>query len=134
MTYMTNTTDITVSAFYAVDYLGDDGYDHHTDRPTHVEISSPYFDTAAEAVEFAARFPKSTRPKVVTFNGWDEDARHGVRWVIQLAPNGSVGDKNEAGIRRYRSLCRKADAVTMKTIKAVNSYESLEAFEAAIAL
>lgn len=57
------------------------------------------FDWPAEAMAFAARFPASAGLQI-----------HGANAVSRatLAANGANGGVNETGVRRYRSLIRRA--------------------------
>lgn len=88
--------------------------DSHRETPQHVEISSTRFGTKEEAEAFAANFPKSTRLVVrmcthyeggrVTRTTWGFDA------TVKLLANGVNGGRNEAGIKRIRTLLKNAEA------------------------
>lgn len=71
------------------------------------EISTR-FDTREEADAFAALFAKSTRLHVAPVSAYQKPRTFVVMTRIKLVADGSRGDRNEAGIKRYASILKTA--------------------------
>lgn len=123
-----------------------EAYYHGTeDAPTWARIGSDYFATEAEAQEFMVRaaLPKSTGARVTRVGLGDRYDRTHVYYVrvraIKLVADDANGGRNEAGIRRYRTVKRAAGKagvvvdVDPSQARSSNRYASVAAFEAAIA-
>ncbi len=94
-------------------------------------------ETVELAREIAASLPKSIKIQANVLNDREAGEKYGYLTLsIALKANGVNGGRNEAGIKRYRSL-RKALAKHGHEITWVtpyrNSYPTEESFEAAIA-
>lgn len=109
-------------------------YSTQTDEPQHVSLRAEV-ETLEKAREIAAQFPQSVKLRPTTL-----DKRNGMTvgylyFNATLLANGVNGGRNEAGIKRYRSL-RKAIArlgyATTYATTATNSYTTEADFEAAI--
>lgn len=108
-------------------------------RPLYVEITM-ILPTQQEAVEFAARFPKSLGIKGTRLGGMKDeqgnyyDAGY-VAMTARLTPT-KGNARNETGIRRYRRamalLEQTGIEIQWAAHSAVNKYDSREQFEAAI--
>lgn len=109
-------------------------------QPDAVWIESQDFGTEAEAVEWAAQFPKSAKLRVrsVTDHSAIGGAQtwHDASVVIGLGANGVNGGVNETGLRRLRTIERTAarlgERIEWNGSFASNAYPTREAFDAAI--
>lgn len=93
------------------------------------------FTTRAEADAIAAQLPKSLRVRAMGYS--NSPTYHGyIQFRADLETNNVNGGVNETGLKRYRSLrkhlARLGHATTWVATYA-NSYDTEEAFEAAIA-
>jgi len=107
------------------------------DRPMHVQFTRR-FKTEAEALAYAAQFPKSYNFKMSTCygvrNGESCIVDYGVSSWIKLAPT-KGNDRNETGIKRYHAIMKKMAALGEEVVfeaPALNQYRTREAFESAI--
>lgn len=115
--------------------------------PQQVEIEIDFGTDEAAARDFAAKLPKSYGMDVSRcghLDGSPATYRITNRRII-LAANGVNGGVNETGVKRYRAIARKFDALGValnfdlrnfyrpNELRAVNQYGTREAFEAAIA-
>jgi hypothetical protein len=94
------------------------------------------FATLAEAEAVVALFPKSSRLRAVTLRGDKNGATALVDGVINLAPNGTNGERNETGEKRYHTIMARAAKVGVTVeyvVSCGNAYPSREAFEAELA-
>lgn len=113
---------------------------HRNGQPAFVEFM--HITSLEEAQEIAARFPKSLKVRGTTHTAWVREGAEMRRLDggcviarISLAPNKTTGERNETGIKRYRSIVRHLDRMgielewgTMYT----TSYATREQFEAAL--
>lgn len=114
-------------------------YDPSTGRPGWFAAEAR-FDTEAEAEAFAAQFPKSHKFRAGEVTNWRDRSSTGVaRSSTKLAADDINGGANETGIKRYRSILRKAEqlgvAVEYNDPGTVsNVYRTRDDFHAAIGL
>lgn len=93
------------------------------------------FDSEAQAVEFAAKFPKAVRVSGFAAN-WPAGIRGMARVDFNFTPSKSAGAKNEASLKRIRKFFTACAAMGVRfeyRVRASNGYETREAFEAALA-
>lgn len=93
------------------------------------------FDSEAQAIEFAAKFPKAIR-----VSGFAAHSAGGIRGMVRVdfdfTPSKSAGAKNEASLKRIRKFFTACAAMGVGfeyRVRASNAYETREAFEAALA-
>lgn len=104
------------------------------DRPQGFAFEVGGFPDRDAAAAFVAQFPKGARFRIAA------DAEPGTFRAVadaSLVPNGTNGDINEAGLKRYVSVLRVAERVGV-TVDWVarygNSYPTRAAFETAAGL
>jgi len=113
---------------------------HHDTRDTLIPWGvslSAEFPAKADAIAFVARFPKARKLIATTLTKLsDIGTVYGYAChSISLQPNGSVGNRNETGIARYRAImkdCVKLGVEIEWVAPFGNSYQTREDFERAI--
>jgi hypothetical protein len=104
--------------------------------PQDVKIRAE-FATLADADAALALFPKSCRAFTCRGRRADGEKYAIIAMEARLVANGSNGGKNETGIKRYRAFIAKAAklgfAIAFIADRAVNAYQTAEAFESVIA-
>lgn len=124
-----------VTAHHHFEYAGG-ATRHHLDRPMSVEVQIEV-ETQELAAEIAATFPTSCKMRSGPVYRCDAPVRGYVSCRVILTADRVNGGRNEAGIKRYRSVRRAIAKLGHTAVwvadRADNAYATEDAFEAAIA-
>ena len=113
--------------------------DSRTGEPTLYKFSAEV-PTVEDARAFAALFPKSHKvhgTSLTTYAEGGSVVTGLVNHESYISPNKANGGVNETAVKRYRAIVKKLAALGVEIVYSkayLNSYETREAFEAAIGL